>query len=734
MKLVIVDDSELIRNQLVAVIKQEPRIEIAGQAAEEEEAVRLIMATAPDAVLLDLSLAPGSGVRVLERIRAAGSGARVLILTNSTGSGLRQMCKQLGANGFFDKTRELDTCFDTLFGWLPPLPDNEARRLEQLHAAELLDTPEHEAFDNLTRLAAEITDVPVALISLLDKDRQWFLSHTGTDVRETSRSIAFCAHTILRSEMMEVCDALEDERFRDNPLVTGDPNIRFYAGVPLILPSGEALGTLCVIDRKPRHLSTKQRLALKTLASSAITEIELRRRIIFLEEEGERRRMAEAHIQHLATRDPLTGLPNRATFRDRLDQHVLMATRREARVGVLFIDLDRFKPINDTLGHDVGDDALVIIAERLNRCLRGSDTIARLGGDEFAIVLPDAAGETEVLNVAAKIVKALEESFTCKGFPLHLSASVGAAIFPEHGRLGDELLRHADLAMYQAKQDGGAQVCLYSKQMSDRAEEMQALDGDLREAIRRGTLFLHFQPQVLLDRDVLCGVEALVRWQHPHYGMLPPSHFIPLAEQRGFIHELTRLVLDLALTQMKAWDEAGLHVPRIAVNVSPAEIRNNFTEMIEAALFRHGMAPQRLELEITETVLTSDGIETMRILQHLRALGVGIAVDDFGVGYSSLAQLHRLPIDSLKIDRSFLDAIDTSVPNTAIVRAIVTMADAMGLRTVAEGVETESQRGLLRQLGCLCAQGYLVARPMPAPDATHWLRCFLKRRIESLDA
>jgi predicted signal transduction protein with EAL and GGDEF domain len=349
-------------------------------------------------------------------------------------------------------------------------------------------------------------------------------------------------------------------------------------------------------------------------------------------------------------------------------------------------------------------------------------------------VLPDATGEAEVRSVAAKIVNALATPCTCKGHPLHLSASVGMAIFPEHGRLGDELLRHADLAMYQAKQDGGGQVCLYSRQMSERAEEMQALDGDLREAIRQGALFLHFQPQVLLESAALCGVEALVRWQHPRYGLLPPDHFITLAEQRGFIHELTRLVLDMALAQMKTWDEAGLHVPRIAVNVSPAELRNNFTEMIEAALFRHGVAPQRLELEITETILTSDGVDTMEMLDHLRALGVGIAVDDFGVGYSSLAQLHRLPIDSLKIDRGFLDGIDTSTPNAAIVRAIVTMADAIGLRTIAEGVETESQLALLRQLGCQCAQGYLLARPMSAADATRWLRAFLEHRIESPDA
>ncbi|MFH1659943.1 MAG: EAL domain-containing protein [Pseudomonadota bacterium] len=725
MKLVIVEDSELIRTQLVHLLAQQPRFSIIGTATEEGEAVNLILSTNPDAVLLDLSLAPGSGVQVLKRIREAGCGARVLILTNNTGQALRLACQELGANGFFDKSLEYETCLEKLNAWLPPLPGNEARRLEMLHGTHLLDTQEQEVFDNLTRLAAEIADVPIALISLVDADRQWFLSHTGTSLRETSRSVAFCAHTILMNEMLEVPDALTDSRFCDNPLVTGATHIRFYAGVPLVLASGEALGSLCIIDDKPRQLSDAQRRALKTLASSAIAEIELRRRIIYLEQESERRRVAEAHILHLATRDPLTALPNRATFRDRLDQHVRFALRRNANLGVLFIDLDGFKPINDTLGHDVGDDALVIVAERLNACLRGSDTVARLGGDEFAVVLPDISDSAEALQVAGKIIAALEEPVLAKGHKLHLSASIGAAFFPEHGRLGDQLLRHADLAMYRAKQSGGHRSCLYSKELSDRAEEMQALDNDLREGLKRDELLLHFQPQTVLGDGKLCGVEALLRWRHPHFGILPPDHFIPLAEQRGFISELTRKALDLALAQLNAWDASGLHVPKMAVNISPSEIRADFPGMIEAALARHGLDPHRLELEITESTLTADGIETMQMLNHLRARGISISVDDFGVGYSSLAQLHRLPIDCLKIDRSFIQDLETSASDRAIVQAVITMADALGLRTVAEGVEREEQIGILENLGCQCAQGFFICRPALASEAETWMRNFL---------
>ncbi len=725
MNIVVVEDSELVRNEILRRIAQHPRLNVVGTATEEEEAVNLILATSPDAVLLDLSLAPGSGIRVLERARAADCGARVLVLSNFAEPALHDACAALGALGFYDKTSEFDACLKRLLDWLPALPDDEAHRLDVLHATHLLDTQEQEALDNLTHLAAEIADTPLALISLVDENRQWFLAHHGTDVRETSRSISFCAHAILRNELMEIPDALADPRFADNPLVVGPPHIRFYAGMPLVLASGETLGTLCVADRQPKRLSARQQRALKTLATSVVAEIELRRRILYLEQEAERRRAAEAHVLHLATRDPLTALPNRATFCDRLSQHIRLASRRNATLAVLFIDLDRFKPINDTLGHDVGDDALVAVADRLNRSLRNSDTVARLGGDEFAVVLPDIANHAEAMMVAGKINAALREPFSSKGRPLHLDASIGVAIFPEHGQIGDQLLRHADLAMYQAKQSGGGRASLYARALSDRAEEMQVLDGELRDAVRRNELVLHYQPQVVLATGRLCGVEALVRWRHPHYGMLPPSHFIPLAEQRGFIHELTSHILNLALVQLREWEAAGLHVPRVAVNVSPSEIRGGFAETVEAALFRHGIEPHRLEIEITESTLTSDGLETMQLLDHLREMGVGISVDDFGVGYSSLSQLHRLPIDCLKIDRSFVADIETSTADVAIVRAIVTMADAMGLRTVAEGVENDSQLQLLEKLGCACIQGYLISRPVPGEEAAAWMSAFV---------
>lgn len=725
MNIVVIEDSELVRAQLLRMLATEPRLKVVGIAAGEEEAVDLILRQRPDVVLLDLALSPGSGLHVLERMREVGSAARVVVLSNNRDQALRDACFALGANAFFDKTEEAERCLQRLAEWLPPLPAMEGRRLQALNAARLLDTPEQEVFAEIVRLAGQICEVPVALISLVDKDRQWFLAADGLDARETSRSVSFCAHAILRPQLMEVPDARIDKRFYDNPLVRGEPHVVFYAGMPLILPSGDALGTLCVIDHKPRTLSVPQRRALKTLASAAVSEIELRRRISHLETEISRRHEVEASMLHLATRDPLTALPNRATLNDRLDQYVRLAMRHERPLAVLFVDLDNFKLINDSLGHDVGDHTLIYAAKTLSGLLRASDSVVRLGGDEFAIVLPEVSSGEDALQIAGKVVCSLAEPAEILGHRLHVDCSVGIALFPEHGLTGDLLLRHADLAMYKAKQEGGARACLFSEELDLHAREMLALDNDLRDALQRDELFLQFQPQTSLVSSRLCGVEALVRWRHPEQGMLSPDRFIPVAEARGLIVELGRVVLDKALAQLAAWDAAAVHVPAIAVNISSSELRPGFADAVEAALDRHGLAPGRLEIEITESALTSDGVDTLSMLHRLRELGVRIAVDDFGVGYSSLGQLRRLPIDTLKIDRSFVTELEESPEDAAVVSAIVTMAGALGLRTIAEGAETEGQFAVLERIGCDCVQGYFVSRPMNAEDFPGWARRFL---------
>lgn len=727
MNLVIVEDSELMRTELLGIVASQPRIRVIGVATEEETAVNLILTTGPDAVLLDLSLSPGSGIRVLSRIRSAGCAARVLVLTNNTDPALRKVCQGLGISGFFDKNLEAEQCLQHLFDWLPPLPANEDVRLAALNSLsslKLLDTAEQEIFDNLARLAREITGTPMAAVSLVAQERQWYLAHPGLPALQTSRSVALCAYAILTSELMEVPDALADARFCDNPLVLGPPHIRFYAGVPLVLPSGESLGALCVLDTVPRKLSETQKQALKTLGRSVVGEIELRRRVLELEVEVARRHVAEAQIQHAATRDPLTGLPNRIALHERLEQHVRLAHRHGVMLAFLFIDLDRFKLINDTLGHDVGDAALIEVAQRLTGALRDSDTVARLGGDEFAVLLPEVGDADEAIQMAVKLVAVLNEPAVLQGHRLHLNASIGVAMYPGNGDAGDQLMRNADLAMYQAKQSGSGRVCLFSPLLNQRSRDLLTLENDLRDALQRGELVAYFQPQAVVGRAGLCGAEALVRWRHPHLGILGPDHFIHFAEQRGFIHEIGRQMLDMSLAQLVAWDAEGVHVPRVAVNVSALELSPGYPEMVETALARHGIHPSRLELEITESALAADAVGTLGMLAGLRRRGVSISVDDFGVGYSSLGQLRRLPIDSLKIDQSFIAEIDSNEQDAAIVSAVVTMARSLGMRTVAEGAEKESHVKVLAQLGCDCVQGYVLARPMPAGHFSEWVRRF----------
>ena len=724
MKIVIIEDSELIRTQLLRVLAAEPRIQVVAVASEEETAVQVILAKQPDAVLLDLSLSPGSGLNVLKRIRAAESGARVLVLTNNVDSVLRTACMAMGASGFFDKTQELDHCLGQLMQWLPPEHDGLPPRTPLMDTTGLMDAAQNEVFANIAQLAREIAAAPMSAISLIDQDRQWFLARQGLPITSPTSPNSFCEKIVLAREMMEVADTHADLRFEAHPMVTGTPNIRFYAGVPLILPSGEAIGTLCVLDTVPRQMSAAQKRSLKTLAQSTMNEIELRRRLVTLQQEVGRRQSAEAHIVQLAMRDPLTGLPNRAALNECLQQQLKLAQRNGTQLAVLFIDMDRLKLINDRHGHDAGDAALLEVARRLSGSVRESDTVARLGGDEFVIVLPDVGDAGNAMKISEKLVDVVNAPTTLGGHTAQLCLSIGVAMSLKHGDSTIDLIRRADTAMYQAKQAGGARACLYSASLNACTEALASIEDDLRLAVESNSLTVHFQPQVLLTQNVLCGVEALARWEHPRLGMIPPIEFIPMAERCGLIHLVGHQMLDKALAKMGALDAQGTYLRRMAVNVSATELKAGFVEVVEATLARHQIAPHRLDLEITESTLVSDGASTIEVLGSLRSLGVTISVDDFGVGYSSLSQLRRLPIDSLKIDRSFVAEICSNAQDRAIVTAIVTMARSLDLRTVAEGAETKEQLAMLKALGCDCVQGYIIARPLPAAEFEAWLKDF----------
>jgi diguanylate cyclase (GGDEF)-like protein len=424
----------------------------------------------------------------------------------------------------------------------------------------------------------------------------------------------------------------------------------------------------------------------------------------------------------LATRDPLTGLPNRAALLDRLHHAVPAAARRGDRLAFMFLDLDRFKSINDSLGHAVGDELLQVVAERLQHGVREADTVARLGGDEFAVLLEQPHDADAAVGVVDKLLSSIAEPIDFDGKALTVRASVGIAMYPEHGDTADQLMRHADLAMYQAKQEAGLGYCVYEPRFDQAVRSRLTLEQDLRVALARDELALYFQPQVNLARSTLTGVEALVRWNHPQQGLVSPARFIPLAEETGLILDIGRWVLTEATRQLAAWRAAGVDIPRMAVNVSALQLRAELLSDVEHALRDAGLVPADLELEITETAITADGPLVLELLSKLRALGVGVAVDDFGVGFSSLALLRRLPVSALKIDRCFVQEIARNHQDATITRAIIDLGHGLDLRLVAEGVESIDQRLILSGLGCVEAQGYLFSPPLPVDGVVNWLQ------------
>ena len=434
-------------------------------------------------------------------------------------------------------------------------------------------------------------------------------------------------------------------------------------------------------------------------------------------------KQAEERARHLAHHDILTGLPNRLALLIRLGQTLPEARRRGWNVGLMFIDLDRFKIINDTLGHSVGDDLLREVASRLAGTIRESDMVARLGGDEFVIVLPDISSAPAAANIAGKIITALSHPIQVDKHQLHTSPSIGISLFPADGPDGDTILRNADTAMYHAKAAGRNNYQFYAEEMNQAANERLHLENKLRQAVSRGEFALAFQPQFDARTRRPTGVEALIRWHHPEEGIISPDRFIPVAEETGLIVPIGEWVLAEACREVKAWQDAGLPPLRVAVNLSARQLqRRDFCETVAGALAHSGLAPELLELEITESVVMENPQEAIRILSALHRMGISLAIDDFGTGYSSLAYLKLFPIDHLKIDRSFVRDIETDLNDRAIAMGTIALAHSLGLNVIAEGVESEDQLEILSANGCNEIQGYLLSPPLNPMAAFSFLR------------
>jgi diguanylate cyclase (GGDEF)-like protein len=434
------------------------------------------------------------------------------------------------------------------------------------------------------------------------------------------------------------------------------------------------------------------------------------------------RKRAELNLQRLAHYDSLTGLANRTLFHNRLEYALANATRRQSCVALMVLDLDRFKAVNDTLGHQAGDRLLTLAAERLGHCVRESDTIARLGGDEFTIILENLGGADEPRVVARKILDVMAKPFVLEGQDVYVTPSIGITLFPYDDDNVDGLLKNADAAMYQVKANGRNGYQFFTAGMNERAVERIRIESGLRQAIDRNEFVLHYQPKVNLQSGRMQGVEALVRWQRPGAGTVSPAEFIPVAEDTGLIIPIGEWVLRKALAQTRIWVDNGLPVCRLAVNICARQFRQgDVAAMISDALRQSGLDGSYLEVEITESVLMEDTDATVVTLQRLKELGVSIAIDDFGTGYSSLNYLKRFPIDTLKIDRSFVSDIPYDQDDAVITRAIIGLAHNLRRSVIAEGVETHEQVRFLRENDCDEAQGYLFSAPINTMQMTGYL-------------
>jgi len=616
---------------------------------------------------------------------------------------------------------------------IPDIPVDEARRLTALHATRLLGSAPEEAFDRITRMAARLLHAPTALVSLVDKDVQWFKSRCGFEGSETARDISFCGHTILEHEPLVVNDATKDPRFHDNPLVTGESHLRFYVGVPLHSVDRMAIGTLCVIDRVPRQLSDDDLDMLRDLARMVEQLIHHRQLAtaaqalyshVLLDAANPELSAAAGQVEFLLNHDQLTGLSNRQALARTIGEGLKEWRRQDTPTLVAAINLDKFKRLNESLGHHAGDQALVSITWSLQGVLRPGDQLARIGNDEFVVLLPGLGDDSVARDRLRQLTQAVQREFkTPAGGTIPLTCSIGYAIFPHDGDSADVLLNNATLATRRAKLMGGGQTQRFSEELKQAVSRKLALESQLRAALDHKELFLVYQPKIALEDGSVAGLEVLLRWRHPKHGLISPVEFIPVAEEAGLIVEIGEWVLKSAVDQCRAWRAEGLPTVPVAVNLSARQFhRTDIVGCVDAVVRDAALAPGDLELELTETMSVQCPERSADLMARLRELGVTLSIDDFGTGYSSLSYLKRLPVDKIKIDRSFVQDMHQSEESMAMVESIIALAHSQHLTVIAEGVELEEQLEGLRAAGCDQIQGFYYSKPLDAEACADYLR------------
>ena len=638
------------------------------------------------AVIVDLALPDSQGLETLDRILAVASHIPLLVLSTAQDEGIARQSVQRGAQDYLLKT-QLDTYL------LQKALDSMVERAANLEAL----------FDEKERAQIMLNSIGDAVMSTDLWGRVTYLNTvaehlTGWSLREgMGRPV---------EEIFRIVDALT-RKPANNPMaeaIREDRTVSLTANCILIRRDG--VEAPIEDSSAPIHDRRGQVIGSVMVFHDVSTA-----------------RTQSLRMSYLAQHDSLTKLPNRMLLSDRLTQALRLAERYHQRLAVLFVDLDHFKNINDSLGHAIGDRLLQSVAQRLLGCVRSSDTVSRQGGDEFVILLPEVAHAQGASLSADKILQALNLPHHIDKHDLYVTGSIGIASYPEDGNDAEALMKAADIAMYHAKANGRNSYEFFAPEMNVRVVERQLVESGLRHAIERQELEMFYQPIMDLASGEITGAEALVRWRHPLRGLLEPAQFIGIAEETGLIVPIGRWALRQACLQAKIWQAAGLPQLRMAFNVSAAELRaKDFVEGVHAALEDTGLPPQLLELELTETFLLQDLKSTAAVLTAVRDLGVGLALDDFGTGYSSLTYLKRFPIDCIKIDKSFVRNLMTDADDASIVGAIVSMGRSLNVRVVAEGVETRGQLAFLQSASCPEAQGYYFSRPMAARELTQRLR------------
>jgi diguanylate cyclase (GGDEF)-like protein len=579
------------------------------------------------------------------------------------------------------------------------------------------------SMERMAWLAATVLHARAGVVALVGSDRRafawgegipaWFAHDPGVLVRSgIFARIAGAVGTVA------VRDAREDKA-PDVLAAAREMGIAGYAGVALLAPDGGSLGILCVFENAPRDWAEEELRILSTLGAIGATEVSLRRRLIDQENVKEQ-------LKHDTLHDSLTGLPNRAFFTERL-RHAVQRSRRhkEDMFAVLFLDLDNFKVVNDSVGHQSGDELLCMVARRLEACMRGGDMVARLGGDEFAVLLERISDVSDAARVAERIHGQLTAPVNLGGYEVFTSASVGIALSSSATDLPDVLLRSADMAMYRAKKRGRSRYEVFNTTMHAEALTRLQVETDLRRALERKEFILHYQPIISLRTGKITGIEALLRWQHPERGLVRPAEFVAAAEETGLILPLGQWVL---MQACKHAQDLRASIPgrenlTMSVNLSGKQFSQpDLVEQVAEALQAAGLTPASLSLEITEGVVIEKTMLATQTIDGLKKIGVKIHMDDFGTGYSSLSYLHRLPVDAIKIDRAFVSHMDTEDRPQQVVRTILTLVQNLGLETIAEGVTNPEQLQLLRQLGCDAAQGFLFSPPVDLESITSMLR------------